>query len=337
MSREPAAKSGVPGAVARPAAPRKRSAALRRRPRREVSQRRSSASAVIKCCSRASEIDRSRSSSFSRAPTRSAVMRSRTATSSRRKAIPPCCSRTTASRRRISSARAATASSDPLSRRERVGVRGVLQARNSDRVLAQSPYRISQVFSNAIFASLGDDGLAVGLAHDALERGDEFVGRVVERDDVGVRLELRQAARDDRLSRREVLVELDGIGRLGQRRALEGNRADVEAGDVAGQVGVGHFTEEVDVRSPFEALERGALRGADQDEAPVGMLAGRQGDCLGVEPRRDGAVVADDGARVLRERARVAGGKFRESLRVGGVRESQRVRPDLADPLEQRP
>ena len=71
---------------------------------------RSSASAVIRCCSRASEIERSRSSSFSRAPTRSAVMRSRTATSSRRKAMPSCCSRTTASRRRISRARAATAS-----------------------------------------------------------------------------------------------------------------------------------------------------------------------------------------------------------------------------------
>ena len=216
------------------------------------------------------------------------------------------------------------------------GVRKGRLGQASDRCLQSRVPDLPRILEGDL-AALGDDHLAVGLADEALESGDELIGRVVQRDDVGVGLELRQAARDDRLSRREVLVELDGIGRLGQRRALEGNRADVEAGDVAGQVGVGHFTEEVDVRSPFEALERGALRGADQDEAPVGMLAGRQGDCLGVEPRRDGAVVADDGARVLRERARVAGGKFRESLRVGGVRESQRVRPDLADPLEQRP
>ena len=226
MSFEPAAKSGVPGAVARPAAPRTRSAALRRRPRREVSQRFSSASAVIRCCSRASEIDRSRASSFSRAPTRSAMMRSRTATSSRRKAMPSCCSRTTASRRRISLARAVMASPEgapltpSLSRRERGAPDERVEA---SAIKSSSKSRVAD-FPGVLegdLASLRDDRFAVRFADDALEGGDEFVGRVVERDDVGVGLELRQAAGDDGLSRREVLVELDGVGRLGQRRAQE--------------------------------------------------------------------------------------------------------------------
>ena len=268
MSFEPTAKSGVPGAVARPRARRaRRSAALR-----EASEARaspsaaSSASAVIEVllAGLGDRRARARAPSPGRPP-RSAVMRSRTATSSRRKAMPSCCSRTTPSRRRISLARARRhrrrrrPSPRPLPAGEG-GVPGRCRPRQAIAAArAESGSGSPRCSRGRSCGAWRRRPRRRGLADDALEGGDEFVGRVVERDDVGEGLELGQAARDDRLSRREVLVELDGIGRLGQRRAQERNRADVEAGDVARQLRVRHLAEAVDVGAAFEALERGAL------------------------------------------------------------------------------
>ncbi len=172
------------------------------------------------------------------------------------------------------------------------------------------------------------------LPHRPFESRHELLGGLVQIDHLRERLELRQAPRDNGLSGGQVLVELDGIGRLGQRRALKRNRADVEPRDVRGKVRVGHLAEPMNVGPAFQGLERGSARVSDQGEGPFGMATRGVRDRGGVEPAGDRSVVADDRPGECREGTRAARGKRRESLQVGGIGQVQGVGADPPDALQ---
>ena len=188
---------------------------------------------------------------------RSRITLSRPATSACRNAMPSSRSRMTPARRRIS-LRPPRHGGLPRSGGRDGRPRPTLARRKLPELLAQDLVaRLPRVLPRDLTPAVGRGTGRDALFDRALERLHELVRRLVERDDVGVGLELRKPAGDDRLSGREVLEDLDGIRGLGQRGAPERDRADVEGGEPGRQIGIRNLARPMDVREP---VERGEVR-----------------------------------------------------------------------------
>ena len=138
-------------------------------------------------------------------------------------------------------------------------------------------------------AALVDAGRGAGRQRDEGGRpvGDEDQVAVVA-DHVGHR------RRDDRLAGGHVLERLGGADPPGRVVQRPGHQADVEALQVAGQLGVAALAEEVELRVPRQRGRVDLDHRADQDDRADARGLGQAGDQVVVEPLVDDAVVAED-------------------------------------------
>ena len=182
------------------------------------------------------------------------------------------------------------------------------------------------------------------LGQRPLERRTEVLGAVVEDDEIAERLELGQPPRDDRLSGREVLVQLHRIGRLGERRPPERDRAHVEARGPARELAVGR-PRRADARSVGSRGRRapparylacrprarttttgGARRRSRRPPRRTTKRSRRSSRSPAAGAPRAGSTRGEAAPRTAPRRRR-SGGASRRAWRIGSVRGVARTSP----------
>ncbi len=108
--------------------------------------------------------------------------------------------------------------------------------------------------------------------------------------------ELRERRRHDGLAPVEVLVELDGVRRLGDVVDQERDDADVEVPEELRHLVVGPLAQEPHVRARGDGREIDVEVAAGEHEGRVGMRVGDLRQERHVDPRGERSVVADDRA-----------------------------------------
>ena len=118
---------------------------------------------------------------------------------------------------------------------------------------------------------------------------------------VGVREQLRERRRDDRLAAVEVLVELDGVGRLGDVVDEERDDAGVEVPEQLRHLVVRALAEQAHVRPRGNRGQVHVELTAREHDRGVRVRLGDLREQRHVHPGSERAVVADDGMAHLAE------------------------------------
>ena len=127
-----------------------------------------------------------------------------------------------------------------------------------------------------------------------LDRCREFFGRGGDAHQVADRDYLRQWRGHDRQAGRHVLVELDRVDALDQRRDLEGNDADRKIPYRFGEFVVGNLAGQFDIAQAVQRRDDFGFGAADQLEADRRVVLGGGPDPRRFEPMVDGAEVPDN-------------------------------------------
>ena len=156
------------------------------------------------------------------------------------------------------------------------------------------------------------------------QRRDDLVRPAAEGHEALEALRVRDRGRDDRSTEREVLVDLDGIGRESDRVAAEGHPAHIEGVHVGGHAREGARSQKYCVRGGNEFAQLAWASGARADEREVDP--GQRGDPLRHEGPVDPVVerpheAHERGSAGLRKvgRSRFAPGGIAEGLGVDSV------------------